>query len=413
MNHAHLVAAAGVVGVGHREPHGGVAADRARRDPRGGRALRPQRAARGRRGLRRHRGARRARLPDPRVPVAQVQPAHRRVRRLAREPHALRRSRCSKRCAPRSATGVAVGVRLVGDEEQRDGHGLGPDDCAEIAARFAERGLVDFLNVSVGTSGVGMVRPMYAPHLLGVRATAIVKKAVPDIPVFAVHRILTPDEAEGILERGEADAVTLVRALIADPEWADKARDGRAGEIRRVHRLQPGLLRQPHAGLSDHVRDEPESSGREADARERHAARRPRRASVSSWSAVDRRARGRVGRGRAWSRRRRCSSARPSSAARSASRRCCPGAARSPTSPTGAPSECARRGVDIRLGCRRRRRRGARARARRGHRRDRWARDGRHAVEVAPDADRRRRPAVGDRPRARAARRRRARASAS
>jgi thioredoxin reductase len=50
--------------------------------------------------------------------------------------------------------------------------------------------------------------------------------------VFAVHRILTPEEAEGILERGDADAVTIVRALIADPEWANKARDERDAEIR-------------------------------------------------------------------------------------------------------------------------------------------------------------------------------------
>lgn len=127
---------------------------------------------------------------------------------------------------------VAVGVRLVGDEETRDGHGLGPDECAEIATRLARAGLVDFVNVSVGTSGIGMVRPMYAPHLLGVRATAVVKKSVPDVPVFAVHRILTPDEAEGILERDEADAVTLVRALIADPEWVNKAQDARENEIR-------------------------------------------------------------------------------------------------------------------------------------------------------------------------------------
>src|SRR5436190_21396689 len=136
--------------------------------------------------------------------------------------------------AVRTAVGpsVAVGMRLVGDEESRDGHGLGPDDCAEIAAQLARDGLVDFVNVSVGTSGVGMVRPMYAPHLLGVRATSVVKRAVPDVPVFAVHRILTPEEAEGILERGDADAVTIVRALIADPEWANKARDERAAEIR-------------------------------------------------------------------------------------------------------------------------------------------------------------------------------------
>jgi NADPH-dependent 2,4-dienoyl-CoA reductase/sulfur reductase-like enzyme len=128
--------------------------------------------------------------------------------------------------------GVAVGVRLVGDEEERGGVGLQPEDCAEIAGRLADAGLVDFVNVSVGTSGVGMVRPLYAPHLLGVRATSIVKKALPRTPVFAVHRILTPAEAEGILERDEADAVTLVRALIADPEWAEKARAARADEIR-------------------------------------------------------------------------------------------------------------------------------------------------------------------------------------
>jgi len=101
----------------------------------------------------------------------------------------------------RNAVGanVAVVVRLVGDEEVRDGAGLGPDECAEIAAHLARAGLVDFVNVSVGTSGIGMVRPMYSPHLLGVRATAIVKKSIPDVPVFAVHRILTPAEAHGIL----------------------------------------------------------------------------------------------------------------------------------------------------------------------------------------------------------------------
>ena len=187
----------------------------------------------------------------------------------------------------RAAVGaeLAVGVRLVGDEEARDGHGLGPDECAEIAAHLARAGLVDFVNVSVGTSGIGMVRPMYAPHLLGVRATAIVKRSVPDVPVFAVHRILTPDEAEGILERGEADAVTLVRALIADPDWVNKARSRSSRRDPRVHRLQPGLLRKSDAGLPDHVRDEPERRAR-VDARERHADAGRDAASASSWSAA-------------------------------------------------------------------------------------------------------------------------------
>lgn len=136
--------------------------------------------------------------------------------------------------AVRAAVGAgkAVGIRLVGDEENRHGGGLTPDDCAEIAAALVSLGLVDFLNVSIGTSGTGMVRPVYVPHLVGVAATAVVKRAVPDVPVFAVHRILTADEAEGILERGEADAVTMARSLIADPDWATKAAAGRAEEIR-------------------------------------------------------------------------------------------------------------------------------------------------------------------------------------
>jgi len=128
---------------------------------------------------------------------------------------------------------VAVGVRLVGDEEAWDGSGIKADDAAVIATRLVALGLVDFVNVSVGVSGIGMVRPMYAPHLLGVYAAKAVKEAVPSTPVFAVHRILTPEEAEGVVERGDADAVTLVRALIADPEWPTKARQGATSTIRK------------------------------------------------------------------------------------------------------------------------------------------------------------------------------------
>jgi 2,4-dienoyl-CoA reductase-like NADH-dependent reductase (Old Yellow Enzyme family) len=127
---------------------------------------------------------------------------------------------------------LAVGLRLVGDEELGPRRGLVAEDAAEIGARFEALGLVDFLNVSIGTSGLGMVRPVYAPHGLGVYAARAVKQAVRGVPVFAVHRILTPAEAESILASGDADAVTLVRALIADEDWAEKAVRGRAAEIR-------------------------------------------------------------------------------------------------------------------------------------------------------------------------------------
>ncbi len=130
-----------------------------------------------------------------------------------------------------------VGIRLVGNEEMWDGSGLTPELCAEIGAEWAAAGLVDFVNVSVGQSGIGMVRPLYAKKMLGVDATATVTAAVheanPDVVTFAVHRIVEPAEAESVLERGASDAVCVVRALIADPQWPAKARDGRPDEIRR------------------------------------------------------------------------------------------------------------------------------------------------------------------------------------
>jgi 2,4-dienoyl-CoA reductase-like NADH-dependent reductase (Old Yellow Enzyme family) len=129
--------------------------------------------------------------------------------------------------------GVAVGLRLVGDEEQWDGSGLTADDAAEIGAAYEAMGLVDFLNVSVGTSGIGMVRSNYTRPGFGVAAASTVRAAVAGVPVFAVHRILDPVQAEAILTEGGADGICLVRALIADPEWVAKAASGRAGEIRR------------------------------------------------------------------------------------------------------------------------------------------------------------------------------------
>jgi 2,4-dienoyl-CoA reductase-like NADH-dependent reductase (Old Yellow Enzyme family)/thioredoxin reductase len=43
------------------------------------------------------------------------------------------------------------------------------------------------------------------------------------IPVIIAGRILTPEDAEGILQAGSADFVSLGRALLADPHWCAKA----------------------------------------------------------------------------------------------------------------------------------------------------------------------------------------------
>jgi 2,4-dienoyl-CoA reductase (NADPH2) len=60
-------------------------------------------------------------------------------------------------------------------------------------------------------------------------ATRRLKEAV-KIPVVASNRINAPEVAEAILARGDADMVSLARAMLADAEFANKARAGdRAG----------------------------------------------------------------------------------------------------------------------------------------------------------------------------------------
>jgi len=51
------------------------------------------------------------------------------------------------------------------------------------------------------------------------------------IPVITSNRINTPEVAEGILAKGEADMVSLARPFLADPDFVQKAAEGRAAEI--------------------------------------------------------------------------------------------------------------------------------------------------------------------------------------
>ena len=86
--------------------------DRGRR-----RGLRRGRAARARRGLPAARGARRARLPDPRVPLAALEPPHRRATAATSPGARASRSRSSRRCARLARRAAAVRPAL--------GHRLG------------------------------------------------------------------------------------------------------------------------------------------------------------------------------------------------------------------------------------------------------------------------------------------------
>jgi 2,4-dienoyl-CoA reductase (NADPH2) len=51
------------------------------------------------------------------------------------------------------------------------------------------------------------------------------------IPLVATNRINMPEVAERVLADGDADMVSMARPLLADPEWANKAKNGRSDRI--------------------------------------------------------------------------------------------------------------------------------------------------------------------------------------
>lgn len=61
-------------------------------------------------------------------------------------------------------------------------------------------------------------------------ATRKLREAV-SVPVITSNRINTPEIAEAVLARGDADMVSMARPFLADPEFVDKAAEGRSQDI--------------------------------------------------------------------------------------------------------------------------------------------------------------------------------------
>jgi 2,4-dienoyl-CoA reductase (NADPH2) len=105
--------------------------------------------------------------------------------------------------------------------------------AAEIAAqaRAIEAAGADIINQGIGWHEARV--PTIAqkvPRAAWTFAARRLKEAV-SIPVIASNRINTPGVAEAILAAGDADLVSMARPMLADAEFANKAREGRADEI--------------------------------------------------------------------------------------------------------------------------------------------------------------------------------------
>jgi 2,4-dienoyl-CoA reductase (NADPH2) len=107
--------------------------------------------------------------------------------------------------------------------------GLSAPEIVEVARNIESAG-ADLLNTGIGWHEARIPTIAQAvPRGAFAWATRRLKQAV-KIPVVASNRINAPEVAEAILERGDADMVSLARAMLADEKFAAKARAGdRAG----------------------------------------------------------------------------------------------------------------------------------------------------------------------------------------
>ncbi len=130
----------------------------------------------------------------------------------------------------RAGSDFPVIVRISGDEHIAGGRTLA--DTLYMAPRLVDAG-ADAFEVSGGVmpETAWRIMPPNGTALgLNVPAAAALKEVV-DVPVLAVGRINSPQLAEDILRRGGADIVSMGRALLADPDLPNKARDGRCEDI--------------------------------------------------------------------------------------------------------------------------------------------------------------------------------------
>lgn len=126
-----------------------------------------------------------------------------------------------------------LGVKLPGDDGISDS--IPPAVAYDITKHLISQIDCDYLAFAQGTHHHTLemhIPDDSTPRLTYMGLIRNLRKAATGVPIMALGRITDPAEAEGILVREEADLIGIGRALIVDPAWPNKAKLGRARDIR-------------------------------------------------------------------------------------------------------------------------------------------------------------------------------------
>jgi len=108
------------------------------------------------------------------------------------------------------------------------------ESLAEIVANHDKDQLIDYVTCGTGSyfDFYKLIPTFLYPESLGSELAVTLKSAVSHALVTAESHIRTPENAQTLLSTGQADLVSIVRGQIADPHLANKAKAGRAEDIR-------------------------------------------------------------------------------------------------------------------------------------------------------------------------------------
>jgi len=117
------------------------------------------------------------------------------------------------------------------------------EEGLEIARRVQDAG-VDALHIDYGAweNHYNVIPPVHQPFANQIWLAEKIRKVV-NIPVIAHGKLGNkPEIAEEVLRDGKTDYVGVGRSLLADPEWANKVREGRLADIKPCIGCQKGCL---------------------------------------------------------------------------------------------------------------------------------------------------------------------------
>lgn len=144
------------------------------------------------------------------------------------------------RYSPKSFIKALRDGALPGEQFEEKGRDL--EEGIEAAKLLVSYGY-DALDVDVGSYDAWWWShpPMYQEKGLYLPYARAVKENV-DVPVFCAGRMDDPDRALHAVETGACDVISLGRPLLADPEYVNKLRSGRAASIRPCISCQEGCM---------------------------------------------------------------------------------------------------------------------------------------------------------------------------